>query len=378
MVVTLGCGHLMERDRSGAGGFVVTDSLRVELGFDFMRRNSGTFIDDGRTSFFFADLESAKHLVLCDSALREFKRIDLGWLYDEYGELAGIAPEDTSTFWVLTKYSNTLLQCRADTVLAEHKITPSARALNWSDELERSNLMTTSGGLSLAKGGDVVLRVDWAVPLSCPAGETNCCYFDSIRYRPLAVHMSMGEAGTMTLTYALDSFFHRMVPTEEVHFLADALGFTRWGDQFAAFSSWSDRVLVGQLDDPRSVQSITVHSEYTTCGVKPIPCKSIGDGEGLNQRLRTEGHIGQIDWLPEQQAYCVLVMHGRPDEEAAQPWDFSVIKFDQSWNRVSETPFFGSVYDPSRIYAYGSGLLMGRLPVRGAMSGQIQFDLVEL
>ncbi|MCC7502096.1 MAG: hypothetical protein IT229_06185, partial [Flavobacteriales bacterium] len=349
IMVTFGCGHLVERDRSVDVGIVIADSIRVGLGFDFIRRNSGTLVDDGRTYFYFADLESAKHLVLCDSALREVRRIDLGWLHDEYGELAGIAPEDTSTFWVLTKYSNTLLQCAADTVLVEQKITRSGLALNWADELERSNLMTTSGGLSLAKGGDVVLRVDWAVPLSCPAGETNCCYFDSIRYRPLAVHVRTGEAGARTLTYTLDSFFHRMVPTEEVHFLADALGFTRWGDQFAAFSSWSDRVLVGQLDDPRSVRSITVHSEFTTCGVKPIPCKNIGDGEVLNQRLRTEGHIGQIDWLPEQQAYCVLVMHGRPDEEAAQPWDFSVIKFDQSWNRVSETPFFGSVYDPSRI-----------------------------
>ena len=71
-------------------------------------------------------------------------------------------------------------------------------------------------------------------------------------------------------------------------------------------------------------------------------------------------------------------MHGRPKEEAAQPWDFSVIRYDQSWNRISETPFSGSVYDPARIYAHRSGLLMGRLPMRGAKPETIQFDLVQL
>ena len=143
----------------------------------------------------------------------------------------------------------------------------------------------------------MVLRVDWLVPPSCPVGETNCCYFDSIRYRPLAVHLRADDVGAMTLTYALDSFFYRMVPSDEVHYLADALGFTRWDDRFAAFSSWSDQVLIGRLDDPRTMRAISVHSEFTNCGVKPIPCNSIGDGEVLNQRLRIEGHIGQIDWL---------------------------------------------------------------------------------
>ena len=107
-----------ENGRLSHEGFLMIDSCQAEIGFNYLRRNSGSVTVLNKTYFFFADLESAKRLVLCDSNLREVKRIDLGWLEGEYGELAGIAPEDTSTFWVLTKYSNMLLKCTADTVLA--------------------------------------------------------------------------------------------------------------------------------------------------------------------------------------------------------------------------------------------------------------------
>jgi hypothetical protein len=371
------CGEPIMQASTKEEGYQVVDSFVVDLGFEFIRRNSGFLNISGKPHFYFADLESAKRIVVYDSSFHEIKNFTIDHLVERVGELAGVGIQDTNSFWLLTKYTNELLHCTNDSVVTRESLMHSSLPLRWTDTFKRSQLMATSNGLSVGGNGDMVFRVDWEVPPSCPIGEVDCCYFDSIRYRPLAVHMRTDEAGALTLTYALDSFFHRTVPGHEVSYLAAGLGFSRWGDRFAAFTSWSDRVMIGELDDPFSARTVRVSCANSKSKANPVPCMNVGNGDVLNERLSSEGHVVQIDWDRGKNIYYLVVLHDRAIEGSAD-WDFSIVQYDSSWVKVEETTFIDSAYDPGRCYLHPQGFLMGRLTGRGAKRGLLHFDLVEL
>lgn len=354
----------------------VVDSLNLICDFEFLPRNAGSFMDGDAWYFFCADIESYKRLSVFDDSLRLVREFDLSWLVDEYGELSGIGLADTGTYWALTKYTNQLIHCVSGTLAQVFELVPVDATMPWSGELDRSWFSIPRDGLAVDPKRGFVLRVDWEEPGSCPPGSMDCCYFDSIRYRPMAMLGRFKADGGLERSYIGDSLFFKLVPGQEIHYLVDALGFATNEGSYVAYSSWSHALLVGMLEDPGQERIINVMSSNGKCNAEPIPCQDIGDGSVLNERLGTQGSIAHVIWDVTSPRCDVLVTHDRESRSGRR--DFSIIKYDTAWGRIGEVAFVDSDYDPVHCYAHPRGLLLAHRSRKGADRSKIRFDILAL